>query len=179
MKPMIVFIDSGDTIVNEDTEILDPEGNVVKADLIPGAEALLMDIKAQGWLLALVADGRVVSFDNVYHQHDLRKLFDGWSVSEAVGAPKPDKRMFYTAMAQLHLTDEDIPRIVMIGNNIERDIRGANALGITSILMRWSKNYSYDPQFSTDIPKYSVSSHKALRKLLNELSQEICDAENA
>ncbi|ECE3082626.1 HAD family hydrolase, partial [Salmonella enterica] len=37
-KKLIIFFDSGDTIVDESTEIRDEEGIVLTADLIPGAD---------------------------------------------------------------------------------------------------------------------------------------------
>ena len=169
MKQLIVFIDSGDTLINEDTEVRDARDVVLRAEMLPGAKEMLLQLKASGYPVALVADGLAESFENVYGQHGVRELFDGWAVSELVGVCKPDPRMFQTAMAQLSLTDADIPRIVMIGNNIKRDIRGANALGITSILMQWSRHYSYTPDDPLEIPRYAVTCPAELPSLLKKL----------
>ncbi|MBX9668612.1 MAG: HAD family hydrolase [Candidatus Obscuribacterales bacterium] len=49
--------------------------------------------------------------------------------SEEAGAEKPDARMFLLALKKLKLTTDDV---CMIGDNWQRDIVGATALGIKS-----------------------------------------------
>ena len=53
--------------------------------------------------------------------------------SEEVGAEKPDRRMFETAMRKLALTPD---RVVMIGDHPQKDIEGAAVLGIAAIQIR-------------------------------------------
>jgi putative hydrolase of the HAD superfamily len=80
-KRLILFIDSGDTLVNEDTEIRDAEGFVIKSELIDGAEEALRLIHDQGYTVALVADGEARSFDNIYKQNNLEDCFDTRDIS--------------------------------------------------------------------------------------------------
>jgi putative hydrolase of the HAD superfamily len=82
---LILFIDSGDTLINEATEIRNARDVVIKADLIDGAEETLRAIHAAGYCIALVADGLNQSFINMYTDHGLRDCFDAWAVSEIVG----------------------------------------------------------------------------------------------
>ena len=66
MKGLILFIDSGDTLVDESTEIRDDTGVVVQAELIPGAAEAVRTLWRQGYRIALVADGLRASFDRIY-----------------------------------------------------------------------------------------------------------------
>lgn len=129
MKDLIVFIDSGDTLVDESTEIRDERGVVLRAELIPGAADALRRLRREGYRIALVADGLRDSFDNVYRQHGLEGIFEVRAISEDLGARKPHPVMFGTAMERMGLTEQDKSRIVMVGNHLERDIAGANPDG--------------------------------------------------
>lgn len=124
-KKLIVFIDSGDTLVNEGTEYRNEGSPIVQScELIDGAKEMLLTLKERGYTIELVADGYTQSFDNSYGQHGLENIFDARTISEEVGEKKPSQAMFETAMKLLHLTDEDKKRIIMVGNNLERDIVG-------------------------------------------------------
>ena len=145
-KKLIVFIDSGDTLVNEGTEYRNEGSPIVQScELIDGAKELLLTLKERGYTIELVADGYTQSFDNSYGQHGLKNIFDARTISEEVGEKKPSQAMFETAMKLLHLTDEDKKRIIMVGNNLERDIVGATVLGLLLYLsngvrgIRWSR----------------------------------------
>ena len=52
--------------------------------------------------------------------------------------------MFDTAKQAMKLTEEDKGRIVMIGNNLKKDVAGANQFGITSIWLDWSPRYFHE-----------------------------------
>ena len=60
-----VCFDSGDTLVDEATEVRDVQGVVLRAELIEGAATTVQDVKTLGYPVALVADGLVQSFVNV------------------------------------------------------------------------------------------------------------------
>lgn len=172
-KKLIVFIDSGDTIMDESTEIRDEKGIVCEAKMIQGAEQMLQTLHESGYRMALVADGNYQSFENVYTAHNLKNYFETLVYSEIVGEEKPSAAMFETAMSELNLTKEDVSRIVMIGNNIERDIVGANKLGITSILQTWSPRYRYTVENEWEQPDYEVSDPSELVGLIEQLNQNL------
>jgi putative hydrolase of the HAD superfamily len=165
-----IFLDCGDTLVDERTEVKEPDGEVVlHGELIPGADTMLRALKAEGYRLVLVADGPRRSFTNLLGQHRLWDLFDAHVISEAVGALKPDARMFDAALAAVALSRADAWRCVMVGNNLSRDIKGANALGITSVFMAWSTLRSHRPADPTEQPSYTIRSPKELPALLHQL----------
>ncbi|KKB76511.1 hypothetical protein VW35_17110 [Devosia soli] len=164
-----VFLDSGDTLVNEATEVFDAEGYVVEAGLIPGALEMINALTREGYRLALVADGRVRSFATILGGHGIEPHFHAQVISEAEGCEKPDRRMFEKAMSALDLGSDDAQSIVMVGNHLERDIGGANKLGIISIWQSWSKKRSHIPEFSHEVPRYTIRTPGELPALLEEI----------
>ena len=54
---LAICFDSGDTIIDEGTEIKNDAGVTLQVDLIPGAADLLHELKRRGYKLALVSDG--------------------------------------------------------------------------------------------------------------------------
>ena len=44
----------------------------------------------------------------------------------------------------------------MVGNNLERDIKGANALGIISVWLNWSPRRSKIPADDSEVPQYTI-----------------------
>ena len=174
-KKLIVFIDSGDTIIDEATQIRDDKGIVQEADFIPGAGEVLKTLHDEGFTVALVADGEWDSFQNVYRNNGLGYCFDAWIVSEVVGKQKPEPVMFEAAYEALKLTEEDKPRIVMIGNNLKKDIAGANRQGLTSIWLDWSPRYFHTVEEPDWKPDYTVKTPAELIPLLHALEEKLVD----
>lgn len=173
-KKLIVFIDSGDTLVNEGTEYRNEGSPIVQScELIDGAKEMLLTLKERGYTIELVADGYTQSFDNSYGQHGLENIFDARTISEEVGEKKPSQAMFETAMKLLHLTDEDKKRIIMVGNNLERDIVGANRFGITSVFIKWSLRYPMEPKNEEEVPDYIIHKPLELLDLVEKLEAEL------
>lgn len=167
MKYPIIFIDSGDTIIDETTEIRDEHGDVIDAHCIPGAAETLRILHDEGYTLIMVADGTHNSFENVYHRTKLYDYYAGRIYSEDVGVEKPHPRMFETAMALL----PDIPRdrIIMVGNNLARDIIGANRFGITSVFIDWSSRYPHTLEDPEAQPDYIIHTPGELLPLVRGL----------
>lgn len=171
-KNLIIFTDSGDTIVDEGTQRFDENGYVTEADFIENAGEVLEQLYESGYRIALVADGEEQSFRNVYEKNGLRHCFEGWVVSETVGVQKPETPMFGTAMQAMGLTDEDKPRIVMIGNNLKKDVAGANRFGLTSVWLDWSPRYFHTMEEEDWRPDYTVKHPAEIPALLNKLEEE-------
>ncbi len=175
IKNLIIFTDSGDTIIDEATQVYDDKGIVLRADFIPGAGQVLEELSREGYRIALVADGEWDSFQNVYRENGLGKCFEQWIVSEVVGEQKPARSMFDTAMEKMKLTEADKPFIVMIGNNLKKDIAGANRYGITSIWLDWSPRYFHSEEEPDWHPDYTVSTPAELKALIEKLDREAGD----
>lgn len=172
-KSLIIFTDSGDTIINEGTEVRDKKGIVIHAELIPGAGNVLKKLHDEGYRICMVADGEVQSFTNVYIENGLGDCFDTRTISEEVGIQKPSALMFEDAMRKNNLSDNDKKRIVMIGNNVRKDIAGANRFGITSILLDWSPRYNMVPANDDEKADYIIHSPEELPELLNKIDSLI------
>lgn len=181
MKNLIIFIDCGDTLVDESLQVFDEkhicDGELVlKAGLIDGAKQMMDTLHERGYRIALVADGYVESFKNITKQHDFDKCFETKVISEAVGVCKPDKLMFKTAIENMNLTKDD--KIIMVGNNIERDIRGANEMGIISVLIDFSPRYRMIPNCKEEIPDYTIRMPLELLDLVEKLESELSNIDN-
>jgi putative hydrolase of the HAD superfamily len=172
-KKLIIFTDSGDTIIDEATQVYDDRHIVQSADFIPGAGEVLKQLHEEGYTIALVADGEWESFQNVYRENGLGYCFDAWVVSEVVGLQKPAPIMFETAYEKLGLTQADKKRIVMIGNNLKKDIAGANRQGLTSIWLSWSPRYFQTVEEPDWQPDYTVATPAELIPLLHALNEKL------
>ena len=172
-KKLIIFTDSGDTIIDEGTQVYDDRGIVLEADFSPGAGEVLKQLHEEGFTIALVADGEWESFQNVYRKNGLGYCFDAWVVSEVVGLQKPAPIMFETAYEKLGLTEEDKKRIVMIGNNLKKDIAGANRQGLISVWLDWSPRYFHTVEEPDWQPDHTVKTPQELLELLHELNDKL------
>jgi len=163
--------DFGDTLVDEASEVKDDTQTTLRAALIPGAGELLHELKRRGYPLALVADGRPGTYFNVLGHHGLDKLFDAWSISEVLGVLKPDRRMFVHALDQLGIAPEQYGRTLMVGNRLDRDVRGANALGIISVWIDWSPRYAKQAADPREQPRFRVQHPLEVLGVIDELER--------
>ncbi len=178
-QPLIkaVLLDSGDTLVDEATEIRDEAGYVIDAALIPGTIEMIERLTAEGYRLALVADGLQRSFENVLGQHGIRKHLEAEIISEVLACEKPDQRMFDAALDALGLDAADAGHVVMIGNHLGRDVNGANRRGMVSIWLDWSPRREKQASASDEVPDYVVRSPGEIPSLLAFI--ELAMARNA
>lgn len=173
-KHLIIFTDIGDTIVNEGTEVKVPGTELVlRAECIPGAVETMRRLYDEGYTILMVADGLVQSFHNTMTQHGLDDIFSAHIISERVGEQKPSPRMFQAAMDAAGLTEMDKGRIIMVGNNIRRDVLGANRFGIRSVLLTWSPRYDYAAETPEMEPDYRIAAPEELLPLVHDLEDRL------
>ena len=173
-----ICLDCGDTLVDEETEIKDENQVVQRADLIPGAADLVQELKRLGYLLALVADGPRGTFENVLRQHGLYDSFDAFAISGDVGIAKPAPIMFHTALRALFIPETHYSQVVMVGNNLSRDIKGANALGLISVWLDWSPHRAKIPADSSEIPQYTIKQPLDLLAALEQIEMTLLTGDN-
>lgn len=171
-RVVALLFDLGDTLMAEESEVKDAEETTLRADLIPGVTKALHYFKEQGYGLALVADSRPNTPVNVLRQHGLYHLFDYLAISEVVGVEKPDSRIFRDALKALGIPEGEYGRVAMVGNNLERDVVGANRLGLISILFHWNDRRRSQPLAAEEEPRYRVSSAQDLISLVASLNRE-------
>ncbi len=174
-----LLFDLGDTIMDEGTEIKDAGGTALAAELIPDMADTLRGFKSAGHRLALVADARPNTPPNVLRQHGLLDLFEALAISEVVGGAagvasieKPDPRIFRAALDALGIPERDYDRVMMVGNNLERDIVGANRSGLISVFFHWNERRRTQPLTADETPRHTVTSARELIELVARLSQK-------
>lgn len=171
-----VFLDCGDTLVDEGTEIKRPGTEVVlEAQLLPGAKETVLALRDAGYPLVLVADGPRETFENVLGHHGLWEAFDAYVISGDVGEHKPSQKMFGTALAAAGVAHDERHRVVMVGNNLARDIKGANVAGLISVFFSWSDRRSRVPADAGEQPDYTIGAIDQLPQLLELIELRLAD----
>lgn len=117
----------------------------------------------------MIDDGLTKAFHNTMTQNGLEHIFAAKSVFEEKGVEKTAWAMFQKAMDRLGLTEHDKERIVMVGNNLKRDVLGAKRFGIRSVLLSWSPRYDMVPSCEEETPDYVISRPEELLELANRL----------
>jgi HAD superfamily hydrolase (TIGR01549 family) len=170
---LAICFDFGDTLADEATEVKDQTATTLYAELIPGAESLIRELKRRAYHLALIADGQPGTYLNVLSYYNLYDLFDAVAISELVGVTKPDPRLFKAALDQLGITSKDYYRCAMVGNHLARDIKGANNLGMISIWIDWAPRRPKIPADQTEVPQYTIQKPLDLLDLLPLLEKRL------
>ncbi|MBD3313018.1 HAD-IA family hydrolase [Candidatus Woesearchaeota archaeon] len=105
--------------------------NKLLAKPYPETLDALTELKKK-YRLALVASTDCFSVNEVIDKYDLRKYFDVIALSYETGLLKTDKKMFQHILKKLKVTKDEA---VMVGDSIESDMVGAEAAGISSVLV--------------------------------------------
>jgi putative hydrolase of the HAD superfamily len=168
-----ICLDCGDTLIDESTEVKTAGDISLRANLIPGADKLMHSLKRSGYPLALVADGPVPTFENNLRPYGLYDLFDAVSISGAVGVAKPHPDIFHHAMQQLGIEEGNYNCVVMVGNHLGRDVKGANDVGMISVWLDWSPRRHKIPRDHSEIPHYTIQLPLELLPILDQLETEI------
>ncbi len=98
--------------------------------LAPHALEVLQFCRQRSLALALVTNGNATYQRRKIAQHGLASWFDAVLIEEEVGIAKPDPRIFLQALERLHLRASEA---WMIGDDLTRDIAGAQQVGLLTI----------------------------------------------
>jgi HAD superfamily hydrolase (TIGR01509 family) len=98
----------------------------------PEAETFLQNMQAAGIPSCIVTDLTSQIQFRKWQQLDLGRYVQFMVSSEESGVEKPDPAIFNLALEKLSLNASEV---IMIGDNYEKDIKGAEALGIRSYLI--------------------------------------------
>jgi len=105
-----------------------------RVTLFPGALSTLYELRARGIRLGLVTNGSSDGQRAKIDRFDLEHRFDVICIEGEQGAGKPDPRIFQAALSAL---DAEPQQAWMVGDNLQRDVAGAQALGILGIWYDW------------------------------------------
>jgi putative hydrolase of the HAD superfamily len=97
--------------------------------VFPDVGPALARLKGAGLKLAVISnwDERL---EPLLRDLGLRRWFDAVVISRAAGAPKPDVRIFKTAVSRLGVRPRDI---LHVGDSMDEDVRGAARAGLRAV----------------------------------------------
>lgn len=128
--------------------------------LIPGAIETLRSFKENGLRLAMITNGGADVQRRKITRFGLDAMFDFILIEGEFGAGKPDARVFNEAINKLHVTAS---AACMVGDDLVRDIAGAQELGICSIWVDWK---------GSGLPLHSVIKPDCIVKSLEQLTKD-------
>lgn len=96
------------------------------------AASTLQGLVDRGVYRAVVSNADDDYLGPVIERHGLDGLLDDWTSSEEAGSCKPDTGIYDLALAKAATSAADV---LFVGDSLEHDIAGANAVGIRSVLI--------------------------------------------
>jgi HAD superfamily hydrolase (TIGR01662 family) len=156
-----LLIDLGDTLIEQEVDDETPLSSM-NLVLFSDAQPTLAQLKAHGYLIAVVTNtsqSNAVDVAKALERLGLLQFVDAVVTSTDVGVEKPDPRMFQAALEKLQLPAREA---AMIGDDLEKDILGAQRLGMTTILVNRNKT-------TIDLKETSISVVKSLDEALQLL----------
>lgn len=123
--------------------------------LLDGAEALVAKL-SKTHRLAIVTNGLTKVQENRIAKSIIAGYFDAIVISETIGVSKPDPAIFEATFRQLGISD--FKRVLMIGDSLTSDIKGAHNAGLDSV---WFNPQGL-PNTSGVHPTYEVRNFEAL-----------------
>lgn len=135
-----------------------------KVKLIDGAEELIKFLKSKDIKIGVLTNGIFIDQANKLIRLNLDSIVDYLVTADMCGCEKPDPRMFEYILNKI-----DVPpdRVLMIGDDILADIKGANDLGIKTIFFKKSSPKNINMKFVKS--DYTVTNHKSVLKLVKKL----------
>lgn len=158
--------------MDETTEIKDQNLVTIDAELIDGAKDVLVKLKELGYKIALVADTRIGTYKNVLGKFDLFRYFDCFAISEELGISKPNSEIFLFALNSLGIDKEDYKNVIMVGNNLKKDIAGANRLGLISVWIHRNERYPSIPESDEEVPRFEIKNLSELLDIVEKIEKD-------
>jgi putative hydrolase of the HAD superfamily len=129
-----------------------------RAKLFPGSIETLEHLKASGKRMALITNGASDMQRAKIERYRLAQYFDNILIEGEFGAGKPDKSVFVHTLTVLGISPEEA---WMVGDDLDRDIAGAQSVGIYTVWVDW-KNEGL-PKSTQVIPDKTVTSISELK----------------
>jgi putative hydrolase of the HAD superfamily len=130
-----------------------------KLKLYPHVRSMLAALH-EHFPLAIVSDGQKAWARGELHKAGLTGFFGPIAVSGEHGFRKPDRRLF-----QLALDDMGVPadKTVYVGNDMYRDIFGAQQMGMTTVMFDSDQGTK---QHGDCVPDFTITDHRDLLTIL-------------
>jgi putative hydrolase of the HAD superfamily len=162
-----ILIDLGDTLIEQRVDDDKPLASL-ELKAFPDTQPALAELKAHNYLVAIVSntsqsDAKEVA--KALQVLGLLQYVDTIVTSVDVGQEKPHPRIFLTALEHLGLSAGEA---VMVGDDVVKDIGGAQKLGMTTILVNRAKA----PLGAEKTPTFVVSSLQEILPLLGSYTED-------
>jgi 2-haloacid dehalogenase len=131
------------------------------ARFITGAEELLQKLSAPGICLALVTNGLTRVQTPRFRAAGMDRYFPIILISEELGTAKPDPEIFSLACDKMGVSNKR--EVLMVGDNLNSDIRGGNGFGIDTC---WF-NPDRLPRENGILPTYEIKELRELEAVLD------------
>ncbi len=129
---------------------------------LDGAVDLCRELKEKGYDLYIVTNGVANTQKNRLTKSGLLPFFTEVFVSETVGHQKPKKEYFDYVLTHIKETDKE--KIILVGDSLTSDIKGAMNAGLKSVWLNL-KGQELPVEYK---PDYVIEDVREVRKVLNE-----------
>ncbi|MGY0025126.1 HAD family hydrolase [Streptomyces sp. YJ-C3] len=129
----------------------------------PGVPEGLVELRRSGWTLGIATNGAVDIQRAKLHATGLVPLFDGVTVSEAVGARKPEPALFDAAAAACGVSLA--AGGWMVGDSLDTDMVGARAAGLRTVWVAGACEWADGPHEPDVVVSSAVEAIEVLREL--------------
>ena len=126
---------------------------------LPGAASLLNGLSGKA-KLGIITNGFMDLQDIRLEKAGLSDIFHVLIISEIVGVAKPNPKIFEHALENMGYPARS--RVLMVGDNLESDILGANNIGFDTCWL----NPQLSPSFDSIEPTFQVASLSELEEML-------------
>lgn len=115
----------------------------------PGSLETLTRLHEQGYRIGVVTNGQIGDQTAKVEDIGMRHLVDRILTSEEAGCCKPHPKIFHMALEEFNVSAHET---VMVGDNIECDIKGAIDAGLKAVWYSPGMNQSKKLLFGEDVP---------------------------
>lgn len=129
---------------------------------LEGAAELCRELKEKGYDLYIVTNGVANTQKKRLTKSGLLPFFTEVFVSETVGHQKPKKEYFDYVLS--HIKEKDIDKIILVGDSLTSDIKGAMNVGLKSVWLNL-KGQDLPEEYK---PDYVISDVRDVRGILYE-----------
>ena len=129
---------------------------------LEGAVELCRELKEKGYDLYIVTNGIEKTQKNRLTKSGLLPFFTEIFVSETIGHQKPKKEYFDYVLS--HIKEKDIDKIILVGDSLTSDIKGAMNVGLESVWLNL-KGQELPEEYK---PDYVISDVREVRGILYE-----------
>lgn len=114
---------------------------------LEGAVELCRELKKEGFDLYIVTNGIEKTQKSRLKRSGLLPFFTEIFVSETIGYQKPRREYFDYALS--HIKEKDIEKVILVGDSLTSDIKGATESGITCVWLNL-KNQQLPEEYKPD-----------------------------